>query len=112
MTAEWVDAGAIAATGDGVQWTLGPSGDLNANVVHLDAGHGVGAHVNDEVDVLLVVLAGSGTATVDGSVILLAPGVVVHLPRGSRRRVDAGDEGLRHLTVHRRRGPLSIGRRR
>lgn len=107
-----VDAGAVVADGDGVQWTLDGPSDLNANLVHLDAGHAIDDHVNDEVDVLVVVLAGSGTATVDGEALVLTSQVVVHLPKGSRRRIDAGADGLRYLTVHRRRGPLGIGPRR
>ena len=106
---ERVDLDRVPVTGDGVQWSLGPSRDLNANLVHLEPGHGIGEHVNDEVDVLVVVVSGSGTAHVDGDDVGLRQHVVAHLPRGVRRRIDAGPEGLSYLTVHRRRGPLGIG---
>ena len=108
---ERVEAGAVTPTGDGVQWTLEESSDLNANLVWLAPGHEVGEHVNDAVDVLVVVLAGDGRVVVDGDALEVAAQTVVHLAKGSRRRIEAGDAGLRYLTVHRRRGPLSIGRR-
>ena len=60
----------LATAGDraGVIRTLEGSGDLNANLnlVRFDAGGGVGEHVNDEVDVLFVVVVGSGFVSVDG----------------------------------------------
>lgn len=103
------DLSAVPVDGDGVQWTLGDAADLNANLVHLEPGSGIGEHVNDEVDVLVVVLDGSGTAAVDGSTpATLGPQVLALLPKGSRRRIDAGPDGLRYLSVHRRRGPLRI----
>ena len=52
----------VASAGDrvGVIWTLERSGDLNANLVCFGAGGGVGEHVNEEVDVLFLGVAGSG----------------------------------------------------
>lgn len=98
-----------SAEGDGVHWALEAPGDLNVNLVHLDAGHGVGEHANDEVDVLVVVLAGRGRLTVDGHGTDLTAHVVANVPRGSRRSVRAADgEGLDYLSIHRRRGPLGI----
>ncbi|MFT2020017.1 hypothetical protein ACMA1D_29900 [Streptomyces sp. 796.1] len=40
---------------------------------------------------------------------LVGPGDLVWLPRGSRRAVAAGPDGLVYLTVHRRRPGLTIG---
>jgi quercetin dioxygenase-like cupin family protein len=100
---------ALHHPGDGVHWTLEPDGDLNANLVRLDPGHEVAEHTNVEVDVLVIVLAGDGHAMVDGGRVGLAPQVVLHLPKGRRRSLHAGDDGLSYLTVHRRRGPLVIG---
>ena len=54
------------AAGDGVHWTLEPDSDLNANLVRLDPAHQMAEHVNDEVDVLLVALAGSGQIVLGG----------------------------------------------
>ena len=104
------DLGArLPLAGDGVHWTLDDSTDLNANLVHLDPGHAVGEHVNGAVDVLVVGLAGDGEVAVDDAVHALRAHVVVHVPRGARRTIRAGDAGLTYLTVHRRRGGLEIG---
>lgn len=104
------DIGArLPLAGDGVHWTLHVSDDLNANLVHLDPGHEVGAHVNDSVDVLLVVFEGQGEVVVDGDRHALGPTAVAHVPCGARRSIHAGASGLTYLTVHRRRGGLAIG---
>jgi quercetin dioxygenase-like cupin family protein len=93
----------------GVIWALEGSGDLNANLVRFDAGGGVGEHVNDEVDVIFVGVAGSGIARVDGEEHALSAGTLVFAPWGARRSTGASSDGFAYLTVHRRRGPLRIG---
>ena len=90
-------------------WTLEGSGDLNANLVRFEAGRGVGEHVNDEVDVLIVGVSGSGLVSVDGEEHPLSNGVIVFVPRGARRYTLAVSEDFAYLSVHRRRGPLRIG---
>ena len=101
----------VASAGDrvGVIWTLERSGDLNANLVRFDAGGGVGEHVNEEVDVLFVGVAGSGSVRVSGEEHVLSAGALVFVPRGIRRSTSASTDGFAYLTVHRRRGPLRIG---
>ena len=100
-----------AATGrEGVVWTLEGSGDLNANLVRFEAGRGVGEHVNDEVDVLIVGVSGSGLVGVDGEEHPVSNGVMIFVPRGARRYTWAVSEDFAYLSVHRRRGPLRIGR--
>ena len=94
-------------TSGGVGWAFAGE-DLNANVVVLGVGAAIAEHRNTEVDVLVVVLAGSGTLTVDGVAHQLRRGVVAHLPKGTNRRVHAAGDGLRYLTVHRRRPGLTI----
>lgn len=94
--------------GDGVVWALPDSEDLNANLVHLDPGHEIGRHVNQEVDVIIVVLAGTGDLHVDDRVDALVAHAVAHIPKGTARHIQAGDDGLRYLTIHRRRGSLDI----
>jgi quercetin dioxygenase-like cupin family protein len=100
-----------ASAGDrvGVIWALEHSGDLNANLVRFDAGGGVGEHINEEVDVLFLGVAGSGAVRVDGEEHALSAGTLVFTPRGARRSTIASSDGFAYLTVHRRRGPLRIG---
>jgi len=107
-----VDAAAAwqRATGSGVCWTLAAQSDLNVNVVRLEAGDEIGEHVNDDVDVVVAVLAGAGRLVVDGRVVALGPGTVVHVPRGASRRLEAASP-LGYLSVHRRRAGLGVGRR-
>jgi quercetin dioxygenase-like cupin family protein len=98
----------LRAAGDGVHWTLADASELNANLVHLDAGSRIDAHVNREVDVLLVVLEGDGVLQLDGQPFALARNTVAHVPNGVKRSVAAGASGLAYLTVHRRRGSLQV----
>ena len=110
----FVDAGALERHGpSGAVWSLPRGGDLDANVVVLQPGHAVDEHVNDEVDVLIVVVAGEGRVVVDGTSRDVAAGVVAHVPRGAARAMDAtGVEPFVYVTVHRARSGLGIGPRR
>ena len=82
-----VDLLELARTGAGAGaiWAL-ETEDLDVNVVAFPAGRGVGAHVNDQADVLLVVVAGRGVAELDGRARRLSPGVMVLIPEGAQRR--------------------------
>ena len=84
--------------------------DLNATLLTWPHGSGPPEHVNSERDVLLVVLAGSATITVDGEAQLVEPGQVIVIEKGSARQITAGTDGVRYLSVHTRRGPLQISR--
>ena len=86
------------------------SDDLNATLLAWPAGEANPEHVNAERDVLLVVLAGSGSLEVDGAAHELGAGDVVVVPKGASRRLAAGPDGIRYLSVHRRRGGLQIGK--
>jgi quercetin dioxygenase-like cupin family protein len=105
---ERVDLLAAGATGDGVAWSSAPEG-LNANLVVLAPGAGIGEHRNDEVDVLVVVLAGAATVTVDGASHDMGAGTAGVVPRGAARAIRAGAEGARYLSIHRARGALQVG---
>jgi uncharacterized cupin superfamily protein len=104
------DDGAVdlmALEGSGPLWGMA-STDLNATLLAWPPGHEVAEHVNAELDVLVVVLDGRGSAIVDGVEHVLTAGRALLIARGVRRRITAGDGGLRYLSVHRRRGPLQI----
>ena len=109
-----VDVAALDRRGpSGVVWSLPHGGDLDANAVVIAPGGSVGAHVNHEVDVMLVVVAGRGSVEVDGRDLPLAPGRLVHVPKGATRAVRAAaDDDLVYVSVHRSRGRLALGRRR
>lgn len=96
-----------ARAGIGPLWGIA-STDLNATLLAWPAGHVVAEHVNADLDVLVVVLCGAGSATVDGTTHDLATGSALLIPRGARRRIRAGAAGLRYVSVHRRREPLQI----
>ena len=107
-----VNLGEIAASAcgrAGVLWTLEASSDLNANLVRFETGDGVGEHVNDEVDVLIVGISGSGSVDVDGREHQVSTGTMVFVPKGARRSTRSASMDFSYLTVHRRRGPLQIG---
>ncbi|EFG64821.1 hypothetical protein [Streptomyces sp. SPB074] len=90
----------------GALWRLAePARQLDANLVRLGPGEEVAAHREDALDVLLLVVAGSGHAgPVD-----LGPGSALWLPRGATRALRAGAHGLAYVTAHRRRAGLAIG---
>jgi len=97
----------LGRPGTGPLWGLA-STDLNATLLVWPPGGGVDEHVNAELDVLVVVLGGHGSAIIDGATHELAPGSAILIPRATRRAITAGETGLRYLSVHRRRGPLQI----
>lgn len=103
-----IDAASGGPGADGVHWTLDRAGDLNANLVRLEPDNVIEQHVNHAVDVLLVIVAGSGTVSIDGEEHALLPRAVVDIPRGTGRRIRAAGEGLWYLTVHRRRAGVHI----
>ena len=93
----------------GAVWKLAePGRQLDANVVHLPANATVGTHTEPDLDVLFLVVAGSGTIDSPDGAQPLAAGNVFWLPHGSTRSLRAGESGLFYLTVHRRRAGMSI----
>ena len=94
--------------GEGPLWGIA-SEDLNATLLSWSPGEAVAEHVNAERDVAVVAIAGSGTLSVDGTAHVLAAGTLTIVPRGATRSIVAGQDGLRCLTVHRRRGGLGLG---
>lgn len=82
------------------------SADLNVNLLVFDAGDGVAAHVNSEVDVLLVGIAGSGVVEVEGTSHPLRAGQALVIPTGVRRAIRSTSGRFAYLTCHRRRAGL------
>ena len=93
----------------GVVWTLEASSELNANLVRFGTGDGVGEHVNDEVDVLILGISGTGFVEVDGREHPVSTGTMIFVPKGAMRSTRSTSGDFAYLTVHRRRGPLQIG---
>ena len=92
----------------GVIWSLQESRDLNVNLVQFSEGEGVGEHRNDEVDVLLVGVSGSGEVRINGTLHCLSSGTLILIPKGAQRSTYGTSADFAYLTIHQRRGPLKI----
>jgi quercetin dioxygenase-like cupin family protein len=96
----------------GALWKLSESGrQLDANLIHLPPSRRVDTHTEPDLDVLLLVVAGSGTVDSTDGPHTLAAGSLLWLPHGCRRSVTADAAGLSYLTVHQRRPGMQIRRR-
>ncbi len=106
------ELGTVDITGRaGVVWSLPHGADLDANLVHLHPGGSIDSHVNDEVDVVISIIAGDGQLVIGGTSHRLRDLVVALVPKGERREIRAGSAGITYLSIHRRRAPLGITRR-
>lgn len=93
----------------GAVWKLQQQNrDLDSNVIALPAAERIEMHPGPEVDVLIHVLAGTGTLHTADEDLLLRPGGLIWMPQGARRGFTAGQIGLRYLTVHRKRQALTL----
>ena len=86
------DAAATVGDRTGVIWTLDTSSDLNANLVRFNTGQGVGGHVNDEVEVIVLGVSGSRIVTVDREEHALSTGMLVFIPKVARRATVSTSE--------------------
>lgn len=93
----------------GTVWTLEGSEDLNANLVRFLSGGGVGDHVNEEVDVVMVGIEGFGTVVVGGGEHHISAGGMVFIPKGTHRSERSESGEFAYLSIHRSRGPLLLG---
>ena len=93
------------ASARGAAWTR-QSEDLDVNLLVFAPDEGVAEHVNTEVDVLLVGIAGSGVVTVDGKRQLLHAGQALVIPKGAHRGTKSMSDPFAYLTCHRHRGGL------
>lgn len=82
------------------------SADLHVNLLTFAPGTGVAEHVNAELDVLLVGVAGAGEVVIDGVTHALRPGAAILIPKNSRRAIRSTEGAFSYLSCHRRRAML------
>jgi uncharacterized protein (DUF2249 family)/quercetin dioxygenase-like cupin family protein len=93
----------------GATWKLEvPVRQLDANVIRLAPGGQIDMHRGPDLDVLVLVVAGSGSLVSRAGVVPLLPGHLVWLPRRSDRSFVAGSDGVSYFTVHQRRPLLRL----
>ena len=97
----------LGGTETGPRWGMASS-DLNATLLVWPPGHELVEDTNSELDVLLIVLEGAGVATVDDQEHALVPGSALLVAKGSSRAIRAGADGIRYVSVHKRRRPLQL----
>jgi mannose-6-phosphate isomerase-like protein (cupin superfamily) len=102
-----VDFGTLLSSrnGHGAVWSHASS-DLNVNFVVYPEGAGVRAHVNTEVDVLIVAVEGQGRVVVGEVVHVLGAGQALLVPKNVQREITALSERFAYMTCHRRRPHL------
>ncbi len=82
------------------------SEDLNVTLLAWKAGEGVAPHINEEVDVVLIIVSGEGEVVVDGQTFTLSVGQALLIPKGRERAIRCTGEWLSYLSVHKRRRGL------
>ncbi|MFE2493120.1 cupin domain-containing protein [Streptomyces scopuliridis] len=98
----------VAAERGGALWRLAEAGrQLDADVVRLAPGATVEEHVEPDLDVLLLVIEGTGWLGSGTSRRPMEARSVVWLPRVAPRALVAGPDGLVYLTVRQRRQALT-----
>ena len=99
------DIATLQFQNSGPQWGEA-SDELNVTALSWAKGKGVSAHVNTELDVCIVVIAGEGEAIIDGEKFDLRPGFALVIPKGSTRALSSHSERLTYYSIHRRRPGL------
>ncbi|WP_406504509.1 hypothetical protein [Streptomyces sp. NBC_00212] len=93
----------------GALWRLAESGrGLDANLLRLPPGRTIDEHTDLQLDVLLIVFEGGGQLRTETGAQELRPLCALWLPKGSRRSLAAGVDGMGYLSVHVRRPGLTI----
>ena len=83
--------------------------DFNATVLSWSTGSGVALHTNDQVDVMMVCLSGTGEVVVDGQAFALEVGAALLIPKGSARSIVSTSTEFRYVNLHRRKPGIQIG---
>lgn len=94
-------------SGRAVLWGLA-SEDLNVNMVAWAPGEGVDEHCNTARDVLVIVTSGQLVITIDEQRHEIETEQCIVIPKGSTRELRAGSAGVRYMTVHWRRPPMTV----
>lgn len=93
----------------GPQWGI-ETEDLNATLLTWKQGQGVQEHVNDEVDVLVVVVTGELNVHIEAAEFQLKAGQMTWIPKGTSRSMLAQTPEAAHLNIHKRRKKLMPGK--
>jgi mannose-6-phosphate isomerase-like protein (cupin superfamily) len=102
-----IDLAALAKdAGEGRPVWSGASEDLNLNLVVLQGDSRVEEHVNNEVDVLLVGVEGSGSVHIDDASYSVVAGQMLVIPKSTRRSIACSGARFAYLLCHRRRAGL------
>ena len=96
---------ASASGGAGAVWSLA-SADLILSLLHFSAGDGVEAHINHQVDVISLVIAGEGVLELDDRQERLRPGLLFFIPKGARRAIRSSSADFAYLSCYLRRAGL------
>ena len=96
---------ATAATRAGPAWSY-ESTDLDMTLLSWTPPQEITTHINDEVDVVLIGVIGTGEVTVDGEVYHLAPGQLLLIPKHAERSLRCLGERWSYLSLHQRRRGL------
>jgi mannose-6-phosphate isomerase-like protein (cupin superfamily) len=96
---------ARAAQQDGPAW-IRETDDLNVNLVVLRAGHSIAEHVNNEVDVVLIGVDGTGRVTIGGEAVELTANQLLIVPKGAARSIVPHGARFAYVTCHKRRTGL------
>ncbi|MGW7192326.1 hypothetical protein, partial [Streptomyces sp. NPDC054838] len=89
------------ADATGALWRLTEAGRaLDANLIRLPPGGSIAEHREPLLDVLLVVVEGSGRLDTDDGPRGLRPHTAALLAKNTRRSLTAGPDGIAYLTVH------------
>lgn len=102
MKPEVLDLRANIGENTGPQWGTATD-DLNGTLLSWNQGQEIAAHVNNEVDVIMVVVEGTGTLILDGVRHEIRGGIAAVIPKGVERAVIAESTPLVYLNIHRKR---------
>jgi uncharacterized protein (DUF2249 family)/quercetin dioxygenase-like cupin family protein len=89
----------------GPQWAH-ESEDLDVTLLSWQGGKRLEAHINNEVDVVLLGVEGEGVVTINGAEHEVRPGVLLLIPKGCERAIVSTSQQFSYLSVHRRRRGL------